>query len=412
MRAARQGLVRSPARAESHDHAPYTNRISGQPLPGNVREAFQPRFGHDFGHVRVHAGPEASAMVEDVGARAAATGDDIWFADGAFAPETPEGMHLLAHELAHVVQSSNGGGRSGAVSEASDAAEVEASTAADTVMIGGQANVTGPAGAAVARKEEKGDSIFSTLADLYKAPKEIAEYALPGVDPISSVLGALGGVDKAAHADSAAGQGSGMLGFGSGVLGLTKWLGSDTLGESAGKVGGIGGLLSAGSSALDAYEDFSKGNTGKGLLNSVKGVGSSLSGLAEFGGFELGSVAEMGAGEALLGGGAEGLAALGPVGAVIGAGMAGVGVGTYLNDETSVGEHSVESMGGLDAMLTGEGDRPWALTKSEAMEDNWDQGNYFSAAGDAAQLAGFATVGALGGIGGGVVDAAKWLNPF
>lgn len=72
----------------------------------------------------------------------------------------------------------------------------------------------------------------------------------------------------------------------------------------------------------------------------------------------------------------------------------------------------METLGGLDSLLTGEGERPWALTKDEAMENNWDQGNYFSAAGDAAELAGFGLVGALGGIGGGILDAASSLNPF
>lgn len=94
------------------------------------------------------------------------------------------------------------------------------------------------------------------------------------------------------------------------------------------------------------------------------------------------------------------------------AGLLGAYTGRALEQHTSVGTHAQETLGGLDSMLTGEGERPWSLRTSEAMSEDWDQGNYLSAIGNGAELAGFATVGALGGIGGGLVDAAEWLNPF
>jgi hypothetical protein len=40
------------------------------------------------------------------------------------------------------------------------------------------------------------------------------------------------------------------------------------------------------------------------------------------------------------------------------------------------------------------------------------KGNYLSAAGNAHQLAGFGLAGTLGGIGGGIFDAADYLNLF
>ena len=238
----------------------------------------------------------------------------------------------------------------------------------------------------------------------------------------------MGSVDKALTADDPLGAASGLLGVGGGITGLAGWLGRD-MGDAGGSglLGGVSGLFGAAASGIDAYSDFSKGDIGKGALDSTKAVSSTLSGLASFGGFQLGSVAEMGAMEALLGGGGEGLAALGPAGAVLGAGLGGYGVGTVLAENTSVGEHSVEAIGGIDAMLTDEGERSWALTTAEAMEEDWDQGNYLSAIGSGVQLGGVATGGALLGLGGGIVDAgqaigggiadaASWagdnLNPF
>jgi hypothetical protein len=54
--------------------------------------------------VRVHAEGHAGEAARKVGARAFAVGQHIVFAPGAFAPASASGRHLLAHELAHVVQ--------------------------------------------------------------------------------------------------------------------------------------------------------------------------------------------------------------------------------------------------------------------------------------------------------------------
>src|SRR5215207_509384 len=80
----------------------------GEPLPASVRADFEPRFGYDFGEVRVHAGGEAAEAARSVNALAFTTGRDVVFAAGQFAPETQGGRWLLAHELAHVVQQGQG----------------------------------------------------------------------------------------------------------------------------------------------------------------------------------------------------------------------------------------------------------------------------------------------------------------
>src|SRR6185436_3976786 len=64
------------------------------------------RFGHDFSRVRVHTDAAADRSARDLSAHAYTFGHDIVFGQGRFAPETREGRHLPAHELAHVVQQS------------------------------------------------------------------------------------------------------------------------------------------------------------------------------------------------------------------------------------------------------------------------------------------------------------------
>ena len=65
--------------------------------------------GVDFASIRVHyAGAEVDRACRAVGARAFTVGSDIYFAAGAFRPGRRDGLWLLAHEVAHVVQQSAG----------------------------------------------------------------------------------------------------------------------------------------------------------------------------------------------------------------------------------------------------------------------------------------------------------------
>jgi hypothetical protein len=82
----------------------------GHPLPPALREFFEPRFGADFGHVRVHTGAEAADAARAVHARAYTRGSDIVFGAHEYRPQEAEGRRLLAHELTHVVQQDRGSG--------------------------------------------------------------------------------------------------------------------------------------------------------------------------------------------------------------------------------------------------------------------------------------------------------------
>jgi hypothetical protein len=125
----------------------------GQPLDAATRAYFEPRFGHDFNRIslrssgeyqrsglsigssdspaerqaddmaarmqgpiavhgprydlsriRVHTGTKAAESARAVAAQAYTVGTDVVFGDGQYAPHTPQGRALIAHELTHTVQ--------------------------------------------------------------------------------------------------------------------------------------------------------------------------------------------------------------------------------------------------------------------------------------------------------------------
>lgn len=79
-------------------------RSSGQPLDPGTRAFMEPRFGHDFSQVRVHADSYAAESAKAVHALAYTVGPRIIFDAGQYSPESVPGKRLLAHELSHVIQ--------------------------------------------------------------------------------------------------------------------------------------------------------------------------------------------------------------------------------------------------------------------------------------------------------------------
>lgn len=140
--------------AANHQSAPATAPpvvhdvlgAPGRPLDPATRAFMEPRFGQDFGSVRVHDDSRAAESARAVNARAYTVGQHIAFDRGQYSPQTEEGRHLLAHELAHTVQqgglqrSPAGDGLS--ISSESDASEREASSVADAVMQGSKPAIT------------------------------------------------------------------------------------------------------------------------------------------------------------------------------------------------------------------------------------------------------------------------------
>jgi hypothetical protein len=76
----------------------------GSALGPEVRSFMEPRFGADFSNVRVHSDAQSDGLNRQIGARAFATGSDVFFRKGEYEPNSSAGRSLLAHELTHVVQ--------------------------------------------------------------------------------------------------------------------------------------------------------------------------------------------------------------------------------------------------------------------------------------------------------------------
>jgi hypothetical protein len=83
----------------------------GHPLPALLQREHEARLGADLGDLRLHAGVEAQAIAGAHRAEAVTLGGDVFFAAGAFRPDTYAGRRLIAHELAHAVQQARGAAR-------------------------------------------------------------------------------------------------------------------------------------------------------------------------------------------------------------------------------------------------------------------------------------------------------------
>lgn len=109
-----------------------------QPLASGIRQAMEGSFAHDFSGVRVHTDAAAAGSADAVDALAYTVGSHIVFGAGQYAPQTPQGKGLLAHELAHVVQQHTAAGAAGE----SPQLEQEADHAAQRVLAGEPTGVT------------------------------------------------------------------------------------------------------------------------------------------------------------------------------------------------------------------------------------------------------------------------------
>jgi hypothetical protein len=85
-----------------------SQRGQGQPLAPEIRQRFEPAYGQTLAGVRVHTGQAAHAAAESLNAIAFASGADLFFTQSAFQPSSPQGLNLIGHELAHVVQQQYG----------------------------------------------------------------------------------------------------------------------------------------------------------------------------------------------------------------------------------------------------------------------------------------------------------------
>jgi Domain of unknown function (DUF4157) len=87
-------VLRSPGKA-------FDRAVHGFPAYGPMQHS-RPNGG--IGPVRVHTDAKAAASARAVDARAYAFGNHIVFGEGEFAPHSPAGRRLIAHELVHIAQ--------------------------------------------------------------------------------------------------------------------------------------------------------------------------------------------------------------------------------------------------------------------------------------------------------------------
>lgn len=106
-------LQRQLAELDAEATQPVLARIQarrggGFPLPEAIRRHLEWGLNHDLSRVRIHDDAEADKLAKGVNAVAFTTGADIFFRAGHFNPNTQSGLELLAHEVTHTVQQSQG----------------------------------------------------------------------------------------------------------------------------------------------------------------------------------------------------------------------------------------------------------------------------------------------------------------
>ncbi|UKS25232.1 DUF4157 domain-containing protein [Paenibacillus sp. HWE-109] len=81
---------------------------NGSKMDGNIQAKMESAFNKDFSDVNIHNDSESTRLSASLGAEAFATGNDIFFREGRYNPDTHQGQELLGHELTHVVQQRGG----------------------------------------------------------------------------------------------------------------------------------------------------------------------------------------------------------------------------------------------------------------------------------------------------------------
>ncbi|ANZ28478.1 hypothetical protein A4U64_26670 (plasmid) [Rhodococcus sp. WB1] len=148
-------------------------RSGGVALDPGVRRLMESRFSHDFGGVRVHTDAAAASSAKEVGATAYTRGHDVVFAAGRYSPQSVEGVRLLAHELAHVIQqASTPMAGSLWIGNADAPEEYEARRVADEVLGSGPVRLPRPTGIGFLYAEDNPTELRRQLVALEKKAAE------------------------------------------------------------------------------------------------------------------------------------------------------------------------------------------------------------------------------------------------
>ncbi|WP_372756893.1 DUF4157 domain-containing protein [Mariniflexile sp.] len=80
------------------------NSSTGSKMDDTIQSEMQQKFGTDFSHIKIHNDGASAAMCQELGAQAFTRGNNIYFNEGKYNPNSAEGKRLLAHELTHTIQ--------------------------------------------------------------------------------------------------------------------------------------------------------------------------------------------------------------------------------------------------------------------------------------------------------------------
>jgi Domain of unknown function (DUF4157) len=97
------GLTTSP----DFDSKLQSTKGQGEKMDETVKAKLESHTGTDLSGVNVHTGSTANELSKDINAKAFAHGQDIYFKEGQYNPQSAEGEKLLSHETMHTLQ--NGG---------------------------------------------------------------------------------------------------------------------------------------------------------------------------------------------------------------------------------------------------------------------------------------------------------------
>ncbi|WP_408958038.1 DUF4157 domain-containing protein [Natrinema sp. 74] len=127
-------------------------------------------MGDSLGDVRIHTGPKAAQACQQINARAFTVGNHVAFNSGEYDPQSPEGQHVLAHELAHVRQQTGGvvsmlpQDDPGLEIDPDPALEREAEETAQRMMSGGELGIQRLAQTEVYVQRLEESKVFDALA--------------------------------------------------------------------------------------------------------------------------------------------------------------------------------------------------------------------------------------------------------
>ena len=303
---------RLPAHAASraHPESPerralrFVHRDAGAPLAPDTRARMEAGFAHNFADIRVHDGPDASVAADGVSARGFTVGQDIVFDAGAFAPHTPGGERLLAHELAHAVQNAHAAPAADAplVSLGHEHGEAEARGAAAQLSAGETVGVQSAPAAVISRSpqgQDDDEGFFGSMSKYFGLGESVVQgFAenqwAKNVPDVGKLVRNVEGAGKLAKGSDALGLLSGGQSIFGGIQSLVNgggWgAGLDTGKGVLDTVSSAGGLM--GSGPLEGYTGIASGgiDVARGLYDAIdsddlgvatKGAYTAAGGLAD-----------------------------------------------------------------------------------------------------------------------------------